>query len=387
MIFRIGPKSEVLFGEGASEQIGEKTRLLGCTRVLCVYDQGIKEAGIVGPVIESLRKAGLEVIQFGGVLPDPPDTMVNQCGELARNGRVDGIVGVGGGSTLDTAKAVNVLLGNPGPIENYYIQPGSPAHKPGRPLVLAPTTAGTASEVTHVAVLTRTATGAKQGVLGPATIASLAIVDPLLTLRLPPAITAATGMDTFAHALEAYTAAGRNMMSDVLSERAIELTVRYLPKAVKNGSDIEARTNMCFACLIAGMAFTDAKTHFGHAFGHALGAQHHIPHGTGCAIAQPGVVSVVAEHLPEKVRRVGELMGITLESELSPAELGRKVSERIISFNKEIGIPTLKGLHIAESDFVPLAEGLMRDICFSFMPVKLAREDVVKVIEGLWKDA
>jgi len=384
MVFRIGPKSEVLFGEGASEQIGEKTKLLGCTRVLCVYDQGVKDAGIVGPVIEGLKKAGLEIIQFGGVLPDPPDTMINQCGELARNGRVDGIVGIGGGSTLDTAKAVNVLLGNPGPIENYYIQPGASPHKPGKPLVLVPTTAGTASEITYVAVLTRTATGAKQGVLGPATIASLAIVDPLLTLGLPPAITATTGMDTFAHALEAYTAAGRNMMSDVLSEKAIALTVQYLPKAVGNGSDVEARTNMSFACLIAGMAFTDAKTHFGHAFGHSLGARHHVPHGTGCAIAQPGVIAVVAEHLPEKVRRVGELMGLLLGNDLSPAELGRKVSERIAAFNREIGVPTLKQLRITESDLAPLAEGLMKDICFSFMPVKLGREEVLKVIEGLY---
>jgi alcohol dehydrogenase len=384
MVFRIGPKSEVLFGEHASDQTGERTKLLGCSKVLCVYDQGVKDAGIVGPVIENLKKAGLAIIEYGGVLPDPPDTMVNECGELARKEQVDGVVGVGGGSTLDTAKAVNVMLGNPGPIENYYAGPGAPAHKPGKPLVLVPTTAGTASEITHVAVLSRTATGAKHGILGPATIASLAIVDPLLTLALPPAITAATGMDTFAHALEAYTAAFRNMMSDVLSEKAIELTVLYLPRAVKNGSDVEARTNMCFACLIAGMAFTDAKTHFGHAFGHSLGAKHHIPHGTGCAIAQPGVIGIVADLMPEKVRRVGELMGLTLADNLSSAELGKRVSVAVAAFNKELGVPTLRQLNIKESDFVPLAEGIMKDVCFSYMPVKLGMQDVLKVIQGLY---
>ena len=383
MIFRIGPKSEVLFGEGASGQTGERTKLLGCSKVLCVYDQGVKDAGIVGPVVENLRKAGLEVVEFGGVLPDPPDTMVNECGELARKEKVDGIVGVGGGSTLDTAKAVNIMLGNPGPIESYYLPPGGPSHKPGKPLVLVPTTAGTASEITYVAVLSRTATGTKQGIIGPATIASLAIVDPLLTVGLPPAITAATGMDTFAHALEAYTAAGQNMMSDVLAEKAIELTVQNLPKAVKKGSDVEARTNMCFACLIAGMAFADAKTHFGHAFAHSLGARHHIPHGTGCAVVQPGVIAIVAELMPKKVRRVGELMGLALGNDLSSVDLGKKVSEGIAAFNKEIGVPTLRGLNITESDFVPLAEGLMKDVCFSFMPVKLDMEDVLKVIRGL----
>ncbi|MGD0237292.1 MAG: iron-containing alcohol dehydrogenase [Syntrophorhabdales bacterium] len=384
MVFRIGPKSEVLFGEHASDQTGERTRALGCSKVLCVYDQGVKEAGVVGPVLANLEKAGLEIVHYDKVLPDPPDTMVNECGELARKEQVDGVVGVGGGSTLDTAKAVNVMLGNPGPIENYYLGPGAPGHKPGKPLVLVPTTAGTGSEITYVAVLTRTALGTKNGILGPATIASLAIVDPLLTLGLPPAITAATGMDTFAHALEAYTAAGQNMMSDVLSEKAIELTVHYLPKAVKNGSDVEARTNMSFACLIAGMSFTDAKTHFGHAFGHSLGARHHIPHGTGCAIAQPGVIEIVADLMPKKVRRVGEIMGLKLGANLSSAELGKRVSDSIVAFNKEIGVPTLRQLNVKESDFVPLAEGLMKDVCFSFMPVKLGMRDVLKVIQDLY---
>ena len=388
MVFRISPKSEVVFGEHASDQTGERTKMLGCSKVLCVYDQGVNDAGIVGPIVESLKKAGLEVVQYGGVLPDPPDTMVNDCGGLARKEQVDGIVAVGGGSTLDTAKAVNIMLGNPGPVEDYYpLQyplPGAPSHKPGKPLVLRPTTAGTGSEITHVAVLTRAATGAKQGVRGPATIASLAIVDPLLMLGLPAALTAATGMDAFSHALEAYTATGQNIMSDMLSEKAMELTVRYLPVALKNGSDIEARTNMCFASLIAGMSFNDARTHFGHAFSHTLGAKHHVPHGIGCAIAQPAVVEMVSYLIPGKVRRVGQIMGLTLGDSLSPAELAKEVSGRIAAFSKDMGLPTLRQLHIKDADLAPLAEGTMKDVCFTAVPVKLTLQDVLKAIEGLY---
>ncbi len=380
MPFRIGPKSEVLFGEHAADQVGEKTKSLGCSRVLCVFDQGVWDAGIAGPAIENLEKAGLKVVRYGGVLADPPDYMVNECGELARAEKVDGIVGVGGGSTLDTAKAVNVLLGNPGPIQNYYFAPGLPDHKPGKPLVLVPTTAGTASEITSVAVITNTAANTKGGVKGAATSASCAIVDPLLTLGLPPAITAATGMDTFAHAVEAYTSGISNIMSDVLAEKSIGLVARYLPRAVRNGSDLEARTNMCFACLIAGMAFSDAAPHFGHAFGHTLGSTHHIPHGTGCAIAQPGVVEIVAETMPEKVRRIGQLMGLVVGESLSPSEAGKVVSDGIIAFNKEVGLPTLKQLNIGESDLPSLAEGMMRDVCFQFLPVKLDQQEVLKVI-------
>ena len=381
MQFTISTKSTVFFGENTSGQVGEKVKALGCSKVLCVYDQGVKDAGIADSIAKSLENAGLTVVRYGGVLPDPPDTMVNECGELARKEMVDGVVGVGGGSTLDTAKAVNVLLGNPGPIANYYFVPGKPDHRPGKPLILIPTTAGTASEVTYVAVLTNTATNRKGGVKGAATMASLAIVDPLLTVGMPPRLTAATGMDAFAHALEAYTSALRNPMSDLLAEKAIELAAQNLPKAVSNGSDVEARTNMSFACLIAGMSFNDATPHFGHAFGHTLGSFHHVPHGIACAIAQPGVIQVIAGVMPDKVRRVGELMGLELGKDLDSAELGSRVSEEIARFTRTIGVPTLKELNINESDLSTIAEGMLSDVCFRFLPVKLEVQDVLGVLQ------
>ena len=377
--FRISPKSEVLFGEHESYHTGKKTVALGCTKVLCVYDKGVADAGLVSPIIENMEKAGLEIVQYGSVLADPPDTMVDECGELARREKVDGIVGVGGGSTLDTAKMVNVLLTNPGSILQYLLPVGK--HVAGKPLVLIPTTAGTASEITHVAVVSNTAAGTKNGVGGPATIASLAIVDPLLTVSMPPHITAATGMDTFAHALEAYTSSGWSLMSDLLAERAIELVFKYLPKAVKNGSDVEARTQMSFACLIAGMSFNDAMIHYGHAFGHVLGAIHHVPHGVACAIAMPGVIDVVSELMPDKVRRVGEIMGLRLGKRLTPAQVGAAVSERIVAFNEEIGIPTLKKLKLKESDLLPIAQAATGDVGFLFMPRRLSTADVLAIVK------
>jgi alcohol dehydrogenase len=384
-MFTITAKAKVVFGARASDQTGELTKALGCSKVLCVYDKGVEDAGIINPIVRNLKAAGLKVVQYGEVLADPPDTMVNECGDRARKEGVDGIVGVGGGSTMDTAKAVNVLLGNPGTIGDYYFRPGEPPHKPGKPLVLVPTTAGTASEITHVAVISNTALNTKGGVMGPATIGSIAIVDPELTIGMPPRLTAVTGMDTFAHALEAYT--GRpNMLSDLLAEKAMEMVTQNLPKVVKNGSNIETRTNMSFACLLAGMAFSDAPCHFGHAFAHTLGSSHHIPHGIGCAIAQPLVVEIVADLMPQKVRHVGKLMGLKLSDSLFPEELGKQVADRIIAFNKEIGIPTMKELNIKESDLASLAEGIMKDVCFMFIPVKLTVLDVQRVIEKAWKE-
>jgi alcohol dehydrogenase len=310
MPFSISSKAEVLFGEGVSQQIGERLVGLGCKNILCVYDKGVKGAGIIDPIVAEIKKKGIAVVQFDGVLPDPPDTMINACGELAKKAAVDGVLGIGGGSSLDTAKAVNILLANPGTIDQY-IGPGTP-HKPSKPLVLVPTTSGTGSEVTYVSVITLTKAGIKTGVAGPATKASLAVVDPLLTQAMPPHITASTGMDAFAHALEAYTSKINNVMSDTLSEKALALIIEYLPKAVQDGSDIEARTQMCFASLIAGMSFNDAVPHLGHAFGHTLGAIHHVAHGIGCAIAQPAVIEMVAEIMPDKVRRLGSLFGLEL---------------------------------------------------------------------------
>ena len=382
MIFTFNPKSEILFGDNSSEQAGARVKALGCSRVLCVYDKGVKDAGIVDPVVKSLEAAGLKVLHYGKVLADPPDTMVDECGDVARKEGVDGIVGVGGGSTLDTAKAVNVLLANPGPIVDYYLRPGAPPHRPGRPLILIPTTAGTGSEVTQVSVITNTATGAKGGVKGPATIPTLAIVDPGLTMGLPPSITAATGMDTFAHALEAFTSGiNNNMMSDLLADRAIELVARNLPQAVRQGSNTEARTAMSFASVLAGLSFSDAPCHLGHAFGHALGAIHHVPHGVGCAIAQPAVIRLAAGLMPAKIRRVGELMGLKAAESLSTEELGTQVAERIMAFNREIGIPSLKDLQVKESDLLPLSRATAKDVCFNFLPVALSEADLLKIVQ------
>ena len=379
MPFMISSKSAVLFGEGVANQVGEKLKEFGCKKIICIYDKGVKSAGIIDPIVDIVEKQDIEVVHFDGVLADPPDTMINECGELARKEQVDGVLGIGGGSSLDTAKAVNVLLANPGTIDKY-LGPGTP-HNPSKPLVLVPTTAGTASEVTFVSVVTDTKSGTKNGVAGPATTASLAVVDPLLTKGMPASITASTGMDTFAHAFEAYTSKINNLMSDALAEKALALTIKYLPKAVADGNDLEARTQMSFACMIAGMAFTDAVPHLGHAFGHTLGAIHHIPHGIGCAIAQPSVIDMVADVMPDKVRKLGELFGLKLEASLSPQAIGDKVAAALTKFIKQIGIPTLKELGIKEADLDKLAEGTMKDVCYIFVPKELTYEDVLAAVK------
>jgi alcohol dehydrogenase len=374
----------VLFGPGASLRTGLKVKELGAQKVLCVYDQGVKSAGIADKIIDNLKAAGLQVVIFDGVKADPPDTIINEAAVMANEEQVDGVVGVGGGSTMDAAKAINVLLTNPPPINLYYASSGG-EHKPGKVVVLIPTTAGTGSEVTPISVVSDTATNTKRGVIGPATTATLAIVDPELLLGLPPQITASTGMDAFAHAAEALTSGSMNPMSDVLGEKAISLITQNLNKAVKDGSDLAARTNLSFAALIAGFAFSDALIHWGHAIAHAIGAKYHIPHGIGCALALPVAMEYVAEVLPGKVRQVGLAMGLSLGENLSPAEVGGAVAEAIRQFNREVGIPSLKDFKIEESSLEQLIDGVMVDDCFMFGPKRPSADQVLGMLKKTYE--
>ena len=370
----------VLFGPGAALRTGLKVKQLGAKKVFCVYDRGIKEAGIAGKIVDNLKAAGLQVVSYDGVKEDPPDTMINEAAQIAAAENVDAVVGVGGGSTMDTAKGINVLLTNPAPINQYYAGSGKP-HQPGKILVLIPTTAGTGSEATNISVVSDTQSQSKKGVLGPAALAALAIVDPELLLGLPPKITAATGMDAFAHAVEALTSEGMNPMSDVLAEKAVALITRNLPISVQDGSNLEARTNMMFASLIAGIAFNDTMPHWGHAIAHALGAKFHIPHGIGCAVALPVAVEFVADAVPEKIRLAGLAMGLTLPEGMPPAELGAAVAQAIQNLNREVGIPSLKEYNVNEAAVEQLAGNVLADDCAMFGPKRASARQAQSMLK------
>ncbi|NMB40744.1 MAG: iron-containing alcohol dehydrogenase [Firmicutes bacterium] len=373
----------VLFGPGASMHTGLKVKQAGIQKVLCVYDQGIKSAGIADKVIDNLKEAGLKVVIFDEVQPDPSDILINEAAQMAIAEKVDGIVGVGGGSSMDAAKAINVLLTNPAPINFYYVATGN-EHKPGKFMVLIPTTAGTGSEATPISVVSDIPTQSKKGVIGPATTAALAIVDPELLLGLPPKVTASTGMDAFSHAVEALTSKGMNPMSDLLAEKAVSLIVENLDKAVKNGSDMAARTNMSFASLIAGMAFSDALVHWGHAIAHTIGAHHHVPHGVGCAVALPAAVEYVADAVPDKVQRVAQAMGLSIPKDLTPLELGIKVADAIRDLNRGVGIPSLKDF-IEEDSLEQLVDGAMTDDCAMFGPKQASAKQVLAMIKKAYE--
>lgn len=378
MVFNISSPPPVLFGAGASEQTGVKVKELGCKKVLCVHGKVIKQTGIADKIIANLTGAGIEVVPFAEVEPDPPEEIITRGAALAQEEQIDGIVGIGGGSALDTAKGINVLLGNPPPITRYYDK--SIELKPGKVLVLLPTTAGTGSEANAVSVVTDTKNNKKGGVIGASCVASLAIVDPQFTAGLSPRMTAITGMDTFAHGVESMTSALNNPYADILDEKVITLVTRYLPAAVKNGADMTARSNLSLASLIAGMAFNDTILHLGHAIAHTMGAIFHIPHGVACAVALPEVIEYMVDLFPEKVKFVGAALGLDLAGK-SIAETGRVVAGGIREFARILGLPGMKELNIERRSLQKVAAAALDDDCAHFLPRETTPEEILKMLE------
>jgi len=351
---------------------------------MLVTDQVLRKTGVADAVARSLEAAGIGLVVFDQVPSDPPDHVIEEAASLARKEGADGVVGVGGGSVMDTAKTVNILLTNPPPISKYFGPNAVP--NPVKPLVLLPTTSGTGSEVTAIAVVTDTQNHRKIGVIGPACCASLAIVDPELASGMPPSVTAATGMDAFSHAAEALTSALANPISDVLAERAIMLISRYLPAAVANGADMEARTNMSLAATLAGIAFNDAITHLGHAIAHSLGARYHIAHGVGCALALPTVMEFAAEAVPDKVRLVGRAMGLEPAESLSPGEVGAAVANAIRSLCRAIGIPTFGAIGLNEAAVLEVVPMVLTDGPARFVPKPIDAEIVSAALRRAYQN-
>ena len=379
MPFTINHLTAILFGEGVANQTGDSLKKYGVNKVLFVYDQGLKTTGIADKIIKNIKDNNIGVVEFDDVKPDPPSETVDAAGNLARKENVDAVLGIGGGSAMDTAKAVNVLLGNPGSIKDYMT--GAP-QKPGRLVFAMPTTAGTGSEVTNLAVVSNKEEGLKQGIPHPNCTPKLAIVDPELTLGLPPSLTAAGGMDAFSHAVEAYTGAFVNPMSDILALEAISLITKYLPLAVKDGSNLEVRSKMSFASTTAGMAFNDAPPYLGHALAHAMGAVYHIPHGVGCGLALPIAIEYISDFAPERVRNAGKAMGLQISDGLSDKEAGKAVADAIRSMNKETGMPSLNALGFDEDSLSEIVHEAKRDVCWQvFMPRETGEEEALELVK------
>lgn len=378
MEFMFGIPSFVQFGCGVAKQTGEVAKQLGAKKVFFVYDKGVKAAGLVDGVLDSLKEAGLEVMEYDGVLPNPPETIVEEAAKMAKEFQADVMVALGGGSSIDCAKAINILQTNPSPINQY--DGINMVKNPTKPLIAIPTTSGTASEVTAFSIVTDTVEKRKMCIGGQFVGATMALADPEMTIGMPPAITAATGMDALTHAVEAYVSRGAMVPTDLFALKAIELIYGNLGKATQNGQDLEARTNMLLGSMLAGYAFNSAVLGLVHGIAHPLSAHCGLPHGVANAIGLPFVMEFNGVAAPEKTKNIGLAMGLDVADK--PAEEAvTAVVEAIKELSKEVKIPKLSELDVPKDLFDRLAEDALKEAATMFNPRDVTKEDVLQILE------
>lgn len=355
-LFRTTPR--ILMGPGAAANIAQEVRALGAARALIVTDPGIVQAGLLSPVTQSLHEARIKHLVFQEVEPDPKYETVGICLEGAREFKPQCVIGLGGGSPIDIAKCVAVMFKNTGSISDYCgvdLVPG-----PGLPTIMVPTTAGTGSEVTAIAILSDEQERLKKGVVSSHLMPRTAILDPVLTLGLPPAITAATGMDALIHAIEAYTSVNATSITDLLAAQAIELISMNLRTAFARGSHLPARAAMLEGSLLAGIAFANAGVTAVHAFAYPIGAEFHIPHGVANTLMLPAVMRFNLVGNVDKFAEIAALMGEMVDG-LSEREAADFSVEAVIQLAQDLGVPTQLGQFGITDDHIPdLAAGVMK---------------------------
>lgn len=352
--FTITQPTKLRFGVGAIADLATIVKDFGGDKVFLVVDPGLVKSGLVDRIVQPLKDAKLAYDIYDKIDPEPGLKLADKGTELAKKAGANCVVGVGGGSAMDVAKAISILLTNGGKAEDY-VGLGK-IKKPGVPKIMVPTTAGTGAEVTFTAVFINEKTGSKGGMNGDPLYPEAAILDPALTTSVPPKVTAATGMDAFIHALEAYTSVQAHPISEMYSLEAIELISRNLGMAYANGGNIEARSAMLLGSLLGGKALAIAGVGLVHAMSYPMGGMFGIPHGLANAVLLPYVMSYNVIGCPEKYAVVAEVMGENTEG-MSLKEAAQAAVDAVFSLNTEVGIPTcLEDLEIPRDKLPEMAD-------------------------------
>ncbi|AXF57023.1 iron-containing alcohol dehydrogenase [Salicibibacter kimchii] len=381
MEFQYGIPSQATFGHGVVKKVGEVLSELEATKVLFVCDEGVKKAGIVDKVQTYMEEKNVAIVPYSNVVPNPPETVLDEGADLAKKEQVEAVVAVGGGSSIDTAKALNILITNPTPINQY--DGINNIKNPTKPLIAIPTTSGTGSEVTSITVITDTKQKKKMVIGGRHCGADIALVDPELTMGLPPTITAATGMDALTHGIESYVSNFASVPSDVNGLKAIELISNNIVEAYQNGNNVEARTNMLLGSMLAGYAFNSALLGLVHAIAHPLSVYCGLPHGVANASTLSYAMAFNArdENVQKLYRDIGRSMGVQVDG-LSDVDAAYKTLEAIKSLSDQVQIPTLSEAGVKREQFDVLAEAtLNEEISIMANPTKVTKEDVLEILD------
>lgn len=356
--FQFQTTKSILCEVGATAKIGAIMVEMGCKNIAFVTDKIILELGLGDAALESMKAAGLNVHIIDDVVADPPEAMVLKAVAEAKVAGVDGVVSVGGGSSMDTAKLIAVLVGSDQPLDEMY---GVGLVKGGRlPLVLAPTTAGTGSEVTTISIVT-TGTNEKKGVVSAQLLPDWAILDAELTVGLPAHVTAATGIDAMVHAIEAFTSKHKkNILSDTLARQALELLGNNIHTACTDGQDRDARSNMLLGSMLAGMAFANSPVAAVHALAYPLGGHFHVPHGLSNALVLPYVLEFNMQDAADQYAEIGPIIFPELAGK-SAKEIGQGMIDGFKAMGPALGMKSkLSEVGVGHNHLPMLAEDAMK---------------------------
>lgn len=370
--------TKVESGYNISKNTGQIIQELGVSKVLIVTDSGIENAGLLKPVTISLDEAGIEYHIFNEVEPNPFVETFEKGVEHIKEFNVDAVLGVGGGSSIDTAKGVAIMSTNPGSILDY--EGVGKIKIPPLPIIAIPTTAGTGSEVTNSTVVTNKETSFKLGVLGPHVYPDIAILDPYFIMNLPQSITASTGMDALTHAIESYTSKTANIVSEAMAKHAITIIGKNLTKTYFVGTDIESRRKMLDASMIAGAAFAQSRLGNVHAISHTLGGVFNIPHGVANAVLLPYIMKFNLPACTEKYGEIAEALGCDVRN-LTKKEAAERAIAKVVEMNEMMRIPlNLKELDVNLQYIGKLTEDAMRSGNVHVNPRLTTSEDIRSII-------
>lgn len=379
--FVFSSTKSIISETGVSARIAQLCQSLRISRPLIVTDNGIIEHGLLAPLSQALNAAQMQYWCFDKVVADPPESMVNEAVDYAKHARIDGVIGLGGGSSLDTAKLVALLANTNTPISEIYGVDNVQGKR--LPLILIPTTAGTGSEVTPIAIVT-TGETTKAGIVSAELLPDLALLDATLTLSLPPHITAATGIDAMVHAIEAFTSViKKNVMSDMLAKHALQLLSKNIEEATFNGSNLAARQAMLLGSCLAGQAFANAPVGGVHALAYPLGGQFHIAHGLSNALVLPHVMNFNKTHCGELYSELAScIMHEHSHAAVDNHEQGATwLIRHLHSLIAKLGLPaSLTELNIEHQDIASLANDAMgQQRLLVNNPKPLGLEDAKKI--------
>ncbi len=379
-VFQTTPR--IVMGPGSADGVAAEVKRLGASKIMIITDPGLVKTGIVDRFGGLLKKAGFSLGRFDAVEPDPRYEVASQAAELTKDFGADLILGIGGGSSLDIAKVASILVTNTQPIGSLF---GIDlVEAPGLPLILVPTTAGTGSEVTPIAILSDHQEKLKKGIVSPRLFPASAILDPELTLGLPPSVTAATGMDALIHAVEAYTSRNATALTDLLAVQAMKLLFENIRTAYANGTDLQARSNMLEGSMLAGMAFANAGVTAVHAFAYPIGAEFHIPHGVANSIMLAAVMEFNMLGNLRKFAQMAELFGEDTIG-LSERKSAQLAVDALRTLAADLRVPShLSEFGIKEEDIPSLAEGVMKVTrLLANNPRELGQQDAMDIYRSV----